>query len=82
MSCFRTQAHLDAPPETLCGLVGNPERHPEWWPRVIGVQCDGLDEGCSYRQVLKSARYFRSWLDQSIAALRVAAHAPSQGGHR
>lgn len=30
------------------------ERHPEWWPRVVGVHCEGLEEGCSYRQVLKS----------------------------
>lgn len=42
------------PPETLWELVGNVERHPEWWPRVINVHCEGLDEGCSYRQVFKS----------------------------
>lgn len=54
MSCFRTQAQVDVPPEALWALVGNPERHPEWWPRVIGVQCEGLEEGCNYRQVFKS----------------------------
>ena len=138
MSCCRMQAQVDVPPEALWELVGNVERHPEWWPRVIGVQCEGLEQGCSYRQVLKSPmgvietdvsierldgchelvlrcldtgtyarwlfaeaqggtfldvefgidpkttrtrvfdvvagrRYFRSWLEQSIAALRVAA---------
>ena len=139
MSFCRLQAQLDVPPEMLWELVGDVDRHPEWWPRVIGVQCDGLSEGCSYRQVFKSPmgvvetdvsverldgcrelllrcldtgtyarwllaeaqggtfidvefgldpkttrtrvfdvvagkRYFRSWLEQSIAALRVAAH--------
>jgi hypothetical protein len=138
MSCCRMQAQVDVPPEALWELVGNVERHPEWWPRVVGVQCDGLEQGCSYRQVLKSPmgvietdvsverldgchelllrcldtgtyarwlfaeaqggtfldvefgidpkttrtrvfdvvagrRYFRTWLEQSIAALRVAA---------
>lgn len=48
------QAQVDVPPEALWMLVGDVERHPEWWPRVIGVQCDGLEQGCSYRQVLKS----------------------------
>jgi hypothetical protein len=42
MSCYRQLAQLDVP------------RHPEWWPRVVGVQCDGLEQGCRYRQVYKS----------------------------
>jgi Polyketide cyclase / dehydrase and lipid transport len=54
MSACRLQAQVDVPPDALWELVGNVERHPEWWPRVIGVQCEGLEEGCSYRQVLKS----------------------------
>jgi len=54
MSCCRLQAQVDVPPETLWELVGNVERHPEWWPRVVGVYCEGLEEGCSYRQVFKS----------------------------
>jgi hypothetical protein len=54
MSACRVQAQVDVPPDTLWELVGNVERHPEWWPRVVGVQCEGLEEGCSYRQVLKS----------------------------
>jgi uncharacterized protein YndB with AHSA1/START domain len=139
MSCCRLQAQVDVPPEALWELVGNVERHPEWWPRVIDVHCQGLEEGCSYRQVFKSPmgiietdvsverlegcheltlrcldtgtyahwllteaqggtfvdvefgvdpqsmrtrvfdmvagkRYFRNWLEQSIDALRVAAH--------
>jgi uncharacterized protein YndB with AHSA1/START domain len=139
MSCCRLQAQVDVPPETLWELVGNVERHPEWWPRVMNVHCEGLAEGCNYRQVLKSPmgvietdvsverlegcheltlrcldtgtyahwllteaqggtfvdvefgldpqtmrtrvfdvvagrRYFRNWLEQSIEALRSAAH--------
>jgi uncharacterized protein YndB with AHSA1/START domain len=54
MSSYRLQAQVDVPPETLWELVGNVERHPEWLPRVVGVHCEGLEEGCSYRQVLKS----------------------------
>jgi hypothetical protein len=51
MSSYRQQAQLDVPASAVWELVGNVERHPEWWPRVINVQCDGLEEGCSYRQV-------------------------------
>jgi hypothetical protein len=139
MSCCRVQALVDVPPDALWELVGNIERHPEWWPRVVNVHCEGLEEGCTYRQVFKSPmgtvetdvsierldgcnelmlrcldtgtyahwllteaqggtfidvefgldpkttrtrvfdvvagrRYFRSWLEQSIDALRAAAH--------
>ena len=34
-------------------LLGDVRRHPEWWPRVIDVQCDELAEGCTFRQVTK-----------------------------
>ena len=54
MSAYRLQAQVDVPPDRLWELVGNVERHPEWWPRVVNVQCEGLEQGCSYRQVLKS----------------------------
>jgi len=54
MSACRLQAQVDVPPDALWELIGNVERHPEWWPRVVGVQCEGLEQRCSYRQVLKS----------------------------
>jgi uncharacterized protein YndB with AHSA1/START domain len=54
MSACRVQAQVDVPPDTLWELIGNVERHPEWWPRVINVHCDGLEQGCEYRQVFKS----------------------------
>jgi hypothetical protein len=54
MSCYRQQAQIDVPPIVVWELVANVERHAEWWPRVIDAHCDGLEEGCSYRQVFKS----------------------------
>jgi hypothetical protein len=35
-------------------LISDIERHPEWWPRVIEVHCEGLDEGCTYRQLTQT----------------------------
>lgn len=54
MSACRLQAQVDVPPDALWELLGNVERHPEWWPRVVGVHCEGLEQGCTYRQVLTS----------------------------
>jgi uncharacterized protein YndB with AHSA1/START domain len=54
MSLYRQQALIEAPVETIWELVGDVERHPEWWPHVIEVECEGLDEGCTYRMVSKS----------------------------
>lgn len=54
MSACRLQAQVDVPPDALWELLGNVERHPEWWPRVSGVHCEGLEQGCTYRQVLTS----------------------------
>jgi hypothetical protein len=54
MSLYRQQAQIDAPVETVWELLGDVNRHEEWWPRVIEVQCDGdLIEGCTYRMVAK-----------------------------
>jgi hypothetical protein len=54
MSCFRQQALIDVPVERVWELVGDVNRHPEWWPRVVDVECEGLEQGCNYRQVMKS----------------------------
>ena len=53
MSNVRRQAQIDAPVERVWDLVGDPNRHPEWWPRVIEAKCDGIEEGCEYRWVAK-----------------------------
>ncbi len=47
------QAHIEADPEAIWELVGDPNRHPEWWPDVIEVECADLAEGCRYRGVVK-----------------------------
>jgi uncharacterized protein YndB with AHSA1/START domain len=47
------QAFIDAHPETIWELVGDPNRHPDWWPDVIEVQCADLQEGCRYRGVVR-----------------------------
>lgn len=47
------QAFIDAPVERVWELVGDPNRHPEWWPDMIEVECADLKEGCRYRAVTK-----------------------------
>jgi Polyketide cyclase / dehydrase and lipid transport len=47
------QSFIDAPVERVWQLVGDPNRHPEWWPEMIEVECADLREGCLYRGVVK-----------------------------
>ena len=47
MSAYRQQALIDVPITTVWGLVSDPNRHPEWWPRVVKVQCEGIEQGVS-----------------------------------
>jgi uncharacterized protein YndB with AHSA1/START domain len=47
------QTFIDAAPETVWELVGDPNRHPDWWPGVVEVECADLREGCRYREVVK-----------------------------
>ena len=54
MSLCRRQGFIEAPVEVVWDLISDIERHPEWWPRVIEVQCDGLEEGCTYRQLTQT----------------------------
>ena len=54
MSACHRQALLDAPVETIWDLVGNPARHPEWWPRVIEVRGERFDVDDEYVQVTKT----------------------------
>jgi len=54
MSAYRQQALIDVPLSTVWALVHDPNRHPEWWPRVVKVHCDGIEQGCEYRQVTKT----------------------------
>jgi uncharacterized protein YndB with AHSA1/START domain len=47
------QVFIEAPPETVWELVGDPNRHPDWWPRMVDVECADLRQGCRYRGVVK-----------------------------
>jgi ligand-binding SRPBCC domain-containing protein len=63
VSAFRRQAHIDAPVRVIWELVSNPNRHPEWIPRVVEIECDEIGQGCTYRR----------WTDQTLEALAAAA---------
>jgi hypothetical protein len=54
MSNCHQQTFIEAPVETVWTLISDIERHPQWWPRVIEVECEGLEEGCTYREVVRS----------------------------
>jgi uncharacterized protein YndB with AHSA1/START domain len=54
MSVCRSQGLINAPPSLVWDLVGDPRRHPDWWPRVIEVRGERFDEGSNYAQVTKS----------------------------
>ena len=54
MSDCRQQTWIDAPIEVVWGLVRDVDRHAEWWPKVVEVQCEGIQEGCTYRQVTET----------------------------
>jgi len=53
MSVARRQAVISAPLARVWELVGDPRRHPEWWPRVIEVRGERFDQGAEYAQVTK-----------------------------
>jgi hypothetical protein len=53
MSVCRSQALINASPTRVWDLVGDPRRHPEWWPRVIEVRGEQFDEGSNYAQVTR-----------------------------
>ena len=54
MSDCRQQTWINAPATVVWELVHDVDRHPEWWPKVVAVECDGLEEGCAYRQVTET----------------------------
>jgi hypothetical protein len=53
MSVTHSQALIEAPPERVWELVGDPRRHPEWWPRVVEVKGQVFDQGDNYAQVTR-----------------------------
>jgi len=53
MSTCHRQALIEAPVQSVWELVGNPTRHPEWYPKVIEVNGQRFEEGDQYAQVTK-----------------------------
>ena len=51
MSEYRHQALIKAPIERVWELVGDPARHPEWFPRVVEVRGDSFRAGDVFVQV-------------------------------
>jgi hypothetical protein len=51
VSAYRHQALIQAPIESVWALVGNPGRHPEWFPRVVEVRGDSFGPGDVFVQV-------------------------------
>jgi len=56
MSVAHRQALIKASPGTVWDLVGDPRRHPEWWPRVVEVRGEEFDEGSNYAQVTRNPK--------------------------
>jgi len=53
VSDARRQAFIPAPRSLVFELVADVDRHPDWWPGVIQVECEQVAEGCQYREVIK-----------------------------
>jgi uncharacterized protein YndB with AHSA1/START domain len=54
MLSLSQQAQIDAPVEVIWELVGDPNRHVEWWPTMLETECPDLEQGCTYRGVVKN----------------------------
>jgi uncharacterized protein YndB with AHSA1/START domain len=47
---------INAPVDEVWSLVGDPRRHPEWFPRVVEVNGQVVAEGQMYAQVTKQGK--------------------------
>lgn len=52
-SGIHEQAVLDAPVAMVWELVSNPQRYPEWFPRVLEIQGERFEEGEDFIQVTR-----------------------------
>ena len=48
------EGFIEAPAAVVWELISDVERHPEWWPRVVEVECEGLEQGCTYRELVET----------------------------
>jgi uncharacterized protein YndB with AHSA1/START domain len=46
------QTFVDAPVQAVWELVGDPNRHPDWWPKWVATECPDPAQGCRYRGVV------------------------------
>ncbi len=53
MSAVNRQALLDVPLAAAWGLVADPKRYAEWFPRSVEVEGATFDEGARFVQVFK-----------------------------
>ncbi|MFL5865935.1 MAG: SRPBCC family protein [Thermoleophilaceae bacterium] len=53
MSAVHEQTLVDAPVPTVWDLVGNPDRYPEWFPRVFEIDGERFEEGAEFVMVSK-----------------------------
>ena len=51
MSEVHHQAHLDAPVRSVWGLIAEPRRYRDWFPRVLEIQGERFEEGVEFVQV-------------------------------
>jgi uncharacterized protein YndB with AHSA1/START domain len=54
MSSYRQELLIECPVERVWELVGDPRRHPEWWPRVVEV--DGVEEVVAETEFVQTTR--------------------------
>jgi uncharacterized protein YndB with AHSA1/START domain len=55
MAICRRQAQIDAPVDVVWELVGDPNRHPEWFPRVVAVSdLEDVEQDARFRQVTQT----------------------------
>jgi len=53
VSSVRQEALIEGSLDQVWALIGDPGRHPEWWPRVIEVRGTRFEQNELYRQVTK-----------------------------
>jgi uncharacterized protein YndB with AHSA1/START domain len=53
VSRCRRQTFIAAPRDVVWSLIADVERHPDWWPDVLEVECEEIGPGCEYREVMK-----------------------------
>jgi hypothetical protein len=55
MANWKRQVLLEAPVQEVWDLVGDPNRHPEWFPMLVEVSGLGqVEENARYRQVTRT----------------------------